>query len=115
MKAHKINLEDYEVEVPTRDESGQEKTVKIPYRVKQSFEAVIFNPALKLDGRQVILQNKVFEKIEKAEKEVLLDSDDYLKTKQAFERFEGFRKADLILVKRVLEAEEVEVEEAKKK
>lgn len=115
MKARKINLEDYEVEVFARDEDGKEKLVKIPYRVKSSIEAVMFNPSLKLDGRQLILQNKVYEKIEKAEKEILLDSDDYNKLKQAVDRFEGFRKADLELVTRVLEAEEVDVEEAKKR
>lgn len=111
MKAWKINLKDYEVPVEVKQEDGTTKKVPIKYQVKKSIEAILFNPELKLGGRELILQNKLFEKIEKEEDEILLDTDDYHKLKQACEKVQGYQKADVILVERVLEAPEVEVEE----
>lgn len=111
MQAHKINLEDYTIDVPTRQEDGSEKNVRMPYHVKRSIEAILFNPALKLGGRELLLQNKIFDKIESASGEILLDFADYAKLKHACEVFEGFRKFDVELVNRILEAPVVEVEE----
>ena len=42
---------------------------------------------------------------------ILVEEEDYRKLRQAFETIEGFTKNDMELVKRVLEAEEIEVEE----
>jgi hypothetical protein len=40
-----------------------------------------------------------------------VEEDDYRKLRQAFETIQGFTKNDVELVKRVLEAEEIEVAE----
>lgn len=111
MQAHKINLEDYVIEVPIRQEDGSEKTEKLPYHVKRSIEAILFNPALKLGGRELLLQNKLFDKIDAANGSILLDFAEFTKLKHACEIFEGFRKFDVELVNRILEAPVVEVGE----
>ena len=88
---------------------------EVPYDVKEALNSIIFHPELKLGGREIILRGKLAEKIDKAEKEILLEETDYSKLKQAFETVKGFSKNEVELCKRVLEAELIEVEEKKKK
>lgn len=107
----KINLEDYFVEVP--NPNGEMQKVKM--NVKDWISNMLFLPDLKLGGREVILRGKLSDKIEKASKEIILEEVDYKKIKDAFETFKGFQKVHIELVKRVLEAEQIEVEEKKKK
>lgn len=107
----KINLEDYFVEVIQTDGTKQ----RLRMNVKEWISSMLFLPDLKLGGREVILRGKLSDKIEKAGKEIILEDTDYTKVKIAFETFKGFQKPHIELVKRVLEAEEVEVEEKKKK
>jgi len=106
----KINLVNYMVQVRT-----QEGIQEVPYDVKEALNSIIFHPELKLGGREIILRGKLAEKIDKAEKEILLEETDYSKLKQAFETVKGFSKNEVELCKRVLEAELIEVEEKKKK
>jgi hypothetical protein len=61
-------------------------------------------------------ENGEVESIEEAEivegnGSILVEEDDYRKLRQAFETIQGFTKNDVELVKRVLEAEEIEVGE----
>jgi Uri superfamily endonuclease len=44
-----------------------------------------------------------------------MEEEEYRKLRQAFETIEGFTKSDMELVRRVLEAEEIEVEESEAK
>ena len=106
----KINLTNYMVQVRT-----QEGITEIPYDVKEALSNIIFHPELKLGGREIILRGKLGEKIDKADKEIILEETEYNKIKQAFETVKGFGKNELELCKRVLEAELIEVEEKKKK
>ena len=102
----KIDLTQYKVKVPTPDGSTE-----IDYNVKESLQACLFHPALKLDGREVLKRGKLSDKIEEADGSILLEEEDYRKVKQAFETIEGFQKADIELCRRVLECDKIEVEE----
>jgi hypothetical protein len=80
----------------------------------------LLHPALKLTGRELLLRNKLATRIEEAEivegnGHILVEEDDYRKLRQAFETIEGFTKSDMELVRRVLEAEEIEVKESEAK
>lgn len=112
----KINVGNYFVEM--RDEKGN--TVPKPYYVKESMVSCLLHPVLKLTGRELLLRGKLATRIEEAEiKEgkgfILVEEADYAKLKKAFETIEGFTKSDMELVRRVLEAEEADVEEVKNK
>ncbi|MBE9570782.1 MAG: hypothetical protein IMF11_09145 [Proteobacteria bacterium] len=108
----KIQVENYMV--PMRDEKGN--MVPKPYNVKESMVSCLLHPVLKLTGRELLLRGKLATRIEEAEiKEgkghILVEEADYAKLKKAFETIEGFTKSDMELVRRVLEAEVVEVKE----
>ena len=98
----KINLENYLVKNKNED---------LPYYVKDSIIGALFNPDLKLNGRDLLLQNKLANKIEEAEEEILLEESDYLKVKMAFEILTGYTRNDVELVERILNTEEIEVKE----
>lgn len=112
----KIDVANYMV--PMRDEAGN--MVPKPYSVKESMVSCLLHPVLKLTGRELLLRGKLVTRIEEAEiKEgkgfILVEEADYAKLKKAFETIEGFTKSDMELVRRVLEAEETDVEEVKNK
>ena len=109
----KIQLENYMVKVPLEDGTFKPK----PYNVKESLVNCFLHPALKLTGRELLLRNKLATRIEEAEivegnGHILVEEADYGKLRQAFETIEGFTKSDMELVRRVLEAEEIEVKES---
>jgi hypothetical protein len=108
----KIELQNYFINIPTADGSFKAK----PYNVKESMVSCLLHPALKLTGRELLLRKKLATRIEEAEiiegnGSILVEEADYRKLRQAFETIEGFTKSDMELVKRVLEAEEIEVAE----
>lgn len=108
----KIQLQNYMVKLPAADGNFEPK----PYNVKESMVSCLLHPALKLTGRELLLRNKLASRIEEAEivegnGHILVEEDDYRKLKSAFETIEGFTKSDMELVRRVLEAEEIEVAE----
>ena len=87
-----------------------------PYNVKESMVSCLLHPALKLTGRELLLRNKLATRIEEApivegNGHILVEEEDFRKLRQAFETIEGFTKSDMELVRRVLEAEEIEVKE----
>jgi len=79
--------------------------------VKVAIVNLLFNPELKLSARDLILQDKLATKIEESESSVLLEESEYLKVKTAVEKFTGYGRADAQFVSRILDAEEVEVQE----
>ena len=107
----KIYLENYMVKSPMPDGGFKPK----PYNVKEGMVSCLLHPALKLTGRELLLRNKLATRIDEAEivegnGSILVEEADYRKLRQAFETIEGFAKNDMELVRRVLEAEEIEVE-----
>jgi len=108
----KIELQNYMVNVPAADGTFAPK----PYDVKESMVSCLLHPALKLTGRELLLRNKLATRIEEAEivegnGYILVEEEDHRKLRQAFETIQGFTKNDMELVRRVLEAEEIEVAE----
>lgn len=108
----KIELQNYIINVPAADG----KFIPKPYNVKESMVSCLLHPALKLTGRELLLRNTLAMRIEEAEivegnGSILVEEADYRKLRQAFETIQGFTKNDMELVKRVLEAEEIEVAE----
>ena len=109
----KIELQSYMVQMRNAEGNLEPK----PYNVKESMISCLLHPVLKLTGRELLLRNKLATQIEEAEiKEgkgsILVEEADYRKLRQAFETIEGFTKSDMELVRRVLEAEEIEVKES---
>jgi hypothetical protein len=103
----KIDVRNYFVSVTIDDGT----TVEVPYNVKESLVSCIFHPELKLGGRDIIERDVIAKKIESAEDYVLLEDAEYQKLLNAFETVHGFGKAEVELVRRVFEAEDVEVVE----
>jgi len=107
----KINLEPYKVKVLNE----KRELTEIDYSMKDSVIMIMFgNDEEKLNAVQVLERNLIAEKILKAEKEILLEEADYQKLKEIFDKFTGFGRNEVEMVKRVLEAEEVKVKEEKK-
>jgi hypothetical protein len=97
----KINLLSYQV--------GEK-----PFDVKTSIVNLLFNPELKLTGRDVLGQYELVKKIEGSADSVLLEEAEYQKVKRAFDVFTGFSRNEVELVLRVYEAQEVPVMEVQK-
>jgi len=107
----KIDLKPYDVEVQI-----DEKTTKtVPFQIKESLTVLLFHPSLELDGREIILRDKLANKIEEANDEILLEETDYSKIKLAAERVKGLNRNSVELLKRIFDAKKVEVEEKPKK
>ena len=101
----KINLTNYNIQVDI-PEPGI-----VPYNVKNSIINILFHPDLNLNGVELLSINKLANKVEEAEKEILLEEVDYLKIKTAVETITGYNRNDIEFVRRILEAEEIEVVE----
>jgi len=108
----KLSLKDYtvKVKVPDRMNPGQEIEAEFPYRFKDSVLNLLFNPALQLNGAELVKQNVLAIKLEQCkDDEILLENDEYARIKQAVDSFKGFGRNDVGLVTRINEAEVVEV------
>ena len=108
----KLSLKDYtvKVKVPDRMNPGQEIEAEFPYRFKDSVLNLLFNPALQLNGAELVKQNVLAIKLEQCkDDEILLENDEYARIKQAVDSFKGFGRNDVGLVMRINEAEVVEV------
>lgn len=111
----KIDVGNYMVRMRNAEGNLEPK----PYNVKESMVSCLLHPVLKLTGRELLLRGKLATRIEEAEiiegnGHILVEEEDYRKLRQAFETIEGFVKSDMELVRRVLEAEEIEVKEKDK-
>jgi len=102
----KIDLSDYIIDMPT--EQGLKP---YPYSVKQSIEMAMYHPDLRLNYKDLMDHDRIAQKIKQANGFVLLEESEYGRVRLAFESIKGFRKEDVELVKRVIEAPEVDVQE----
>lgn len=112
----KINVGNYIIQMRNAEGDLEPK----PYNVKDSVVNCLLHPSLQLTGRELLLRDKLATRIEETEivegdGRVLIEEEDYRKLRQAFEKIEGFTKNDMELVRRVLEAEEIDVKEANQK
>jgi hypothetical protein len=100
----KINLSPYNIKIT---KNGIEEDM--PFKVKESIIELLFISQLKLNGAALLNQYTLAEKIKKAEDFVLLEDEEYNRVKRSFELFDSFDKSAVELVKRVLDAETVDV------
>ena len=119
MKAHKIELAGYSIK--QLDENGQPITIN----VVDNLVGLVLHPVLQLNGSGLLQHHKLADKLlaqpeayaggdGQSSHQILLDAQDYGRLKRAVETFKGFGRPHVELVRRVLEAPEVEVEEAAK-
>ena len=99
----KINLTQYFIEVEDK---------KLPFDVKGSIYAALYHPDLKLAAMALLSNDRLAQKIKSAGDSILLEEAEYQKIRSAFETLRGWEVHDVELVKRVFDAEEVEVKEA---
>ena len=108
----KLNLEDYMVTGKVRGGDGNPVDVTAPYHVKDSILNLMFIRDLQLSGAELVKQNVLAMKLEQCkDSEILLEDEEYQRIKKAIDTFRGFSRNDVELVRRVNEAEKVEVEQ----
>jgi len=110
----KLKIANYlvKIRVPDRLNPGQMIEGEHPFQMKESILNLLFQPKLELSGADVIRQNKLAMKIESCtDDEIMLEDEEYLRVKKAFDVFRGFNRNDTEMVERINTAEQVEVEE----
>ena len=112
----KLNISNYMVKVKAPDKMNPGKMIEgeWPYNTKESILNLMFNPALQLNGAELLRSNMLAMKLEQCkEDEILLEDEEFSRIKKAVDIFKGFNRNDVELVERVNNAEEVEVEPKK--
>jgi len=98
----KIIISDYDVTQPDGS--------VLPYQVRDSLVELMLNRQLKLSGSELLRRNAVCSKILECEKDFfLMEEADYAKLKAAADAIEGLGKEDVELIRRIFEAETVDV------
>lgn len=106
----KIDLSDYSAHV--RDEKGE--WTDLPYEVKDSMVEILMARELQLSGRELLSRDDLARKIRNcANSNVLLEEEEWNKIVTAVETVKGLGRTDVEFVRRVLEAEKIEVEAKK--
>lgn len=105
---HKINVSSYPINVKTP--AGD--MLNVDYNVKEMLVGVLLHPSLGLTGLELYNRTPLADKIKKADGFLLLEEDEYNKLLGAVKSIKGFGMNDGELVKRVIEAEEVDVAES---
>jgi hypothetical protein len=100
----KINIDPYDVVV-------DEKGTKLPFEVKGSIINSLYHPDLRLSAKELLDNDRLAQKIKDCWHVALLEEAEYERVKHAFEVIRGWELNDVEMVKRVLEAEPVEVAE----
>ena len=105
----KIDLTSYDVTVP--DGKGGEEI--LPFNVRGSLVDGMYHPDLKLNSKDLFINDRIAQKIEGAGDYVLLEDSEYDRVKTMIDTIKGFRKEDVEFVRRIIEAPKVDVEEKK--
>ncbi len=98
----KLDLRNYEVTQKVMGGNGQPIDITVPYNVKDSVINVLFLPALKLQGAELVRQNVLAMKIEACKDEVMLEEAEFARVKAAIEAYPSQGRADVELVDRIL-------------
>ena len=81
----KLNLEHYTVSL--RDEQGNLND--LPYDFKDAIINLMFHPDLRLSGTELLKTNILAEKIMEADKEIMLEEEEYNKVQNAIDNFKS--------------------------
>ncbi len=114
----KLDLSNYTVKrkVPSKMNLAEEIEIELPFHVKTSILNVMFVPEQLLTNADLVRENILAMKLEACEEdEILLKEEEYQRLKKAFGAFKGFTRDAVELVRRISEAEEVEVEQVQEK
>lgn len=104
----RIDLSNYTVTL--RKEDGE--STDLPYQMKDSTIEVLFARELQLSGRELLARDDLARKIRDCpDGSILLEEQEWNKLVQAVTTVTGLSQQDVQLVRRILEAPEVEVEE----
>ena len=93
----KLDLKNYTISV--RNPQGVIKFVTFQFR--ESIAGILTHPSLGLNGPELLLADKLAERVEKSELDILLTDDEYLQLVDSCKRFRGFNRNDTQLVKRI--------------
>jgi len=107
----KIDLRNYSVEVPGLDEEGNPKVYYQEYDVKMSLVTCIMHPDLKLSAVELLERDEIARKIRDSTDEILLEDAEFQILRSSFDIIKGLTQNDVELVKRVFDANQVEVTE----
>lgn len=106
----RLNLTNYTVKVKEKTPLGELIDAVYPYPVKDSILNIMFRRELQLSGAELVKQNVLAMKLEQCkDDEILLEDEEYIRIKLAFDKCTGFTRPDVELVTRINEAEVVEV------
>jgi len=105
----KIDLRNYSVEVPGIDEEGKPKIFYQEYDVKTSLITCIMHPDLELKAVELLQRDEIARKIRDSTDEVLIEDAEFGILKSSFDIIKGLTQNDVELVKRVFNADQVEV------
>ena len=86
------------------------KAASRPYDVKGSYATVLFNPALQLTVPQAFEAKELIDRISEANGSLLLDKQDYMRLQRSVDALRAPAIEDLELLRRIRDAEKVEVE-----
>ena len=109
----KIDVSNYPIQIKTP--TGEMHDIQ--YAVKEMLVGVLLHSALRLTGQEVYNRMPIADKIKKhdlSKGKLLLEEDDYSKLLSAVKTIQGFGMNDAEMVRRVIEAEEVAVQEVGK-
>ena len=119
-KMWKIDLRPYDVEVASigddgrvEMENGKPVMVKDDFDVKGSMASILFNQELKLNVDETFQAKDLADKIRGSNSSVLVDGAELGKLQAAYKIIKGIPEQQLEFFRRIRDAEEVEVEEAK--
>ena len=105
-----VDLSDYSVRV--RDEKGE--WTNLPYEVKDSMIELLMARELQLTGREILARDDIARKIRDCtDSHVLLEEEEWSKLIVAIDTIRGLGRPDVELIRRITEAQKIEVEEKK--
>jgi len=120
LKAWRIDVRPYPISIVSIDEDGKMETedgrpimVEDEFDVKGSLAAILFNPTLQLKPQEGFEAHDLAKKIRAADGHVILDSRERGMVTRAYEALRGVTENQIEFLRRISEAEEVTMEEAK--
>jgi hypothetical protein len=104
----KLDMTPYPVTVTGAD--GKEE--QVPYAIRQSLRLMLLHPQLNLGAEELLVNGDLSDKLRDAPDVVLLEEDEYTRLLNALSKIKGFRANDIELIRRVKNAEKIDVQEA---
>ena len=104
---YKLDLTSYDVRVKGPDGKDFDKE----FEVRNSFKLLLFHPALKITGRDLLFRNKLWLKIKGCKDDYLLIDSVHMKLlRDSCDRLDCFKESDIEFLERIYECDEVKNE-----